>query len=98
MNSDTSHINILNVQKVSEQEKDKIMKEIETKTENKVIDSFRTGKIYSPLDGLSGLKPKKEETEKAIDMLTNILQSGANEFEKKVGRPMTYAEMRAMFG
>ena len=27
-----------------------------------------------------------------------IIQSGADEFEAKTGRPMTYSEMRAMFG
>ena len=30
--------------------------------------------------------------------LMNIMQSGANEFEKTMGRPMSYGEMRDMYG
>ena len=47
---------------------------------------------------------KMEETEKAkvlkttTDMLTNIMQNGADEFEKQMGRKMTYGEMREMYG
>jgi hypothetical protein len=32
------------------------------------------------------------------EVLTNIIQSGADEFKKKIGRQMTYSEMREMFG
>ena len=32
------------------------------------------------------------------DQLMNTLQNGAAEFESRVGRPMTYSEMRAMWG
>ena len=47
---------------------------------------------------------KMEETEKTkvlkttTDMLTNIMQNGADEFEKQMGRKMTYGEMREMYG
>ena len=30
--------------------------------------------------------------------LMNILQSGSDEFAKTMGRPMTYSEMREMYG
>jgi len=30
--------------------------------------------------------------------LENIMQSGADEFEKQTGRKMTYGEMRDMYG
>ena len=99
MNSDNTQVNnILHVQKISEQEKEKIMKEIEKNAENKVIDAAKTGKIYSPLDAVFGIRPQEEETKKTINTLMDIMQTGANEFESKVGRPMTYAEMRSMFG
>jgi hypothetical protein len=31
-------------------------------------------------------------------IILNPLQAGAKEFEERVGRPMTYSEMRAMWG
>ena len=30
--------------------------------------------------------------------LMNIISTGANEFKEKLGRPMTYAEMRSAYG
>jgi hypothetical protein len=33
-----------------------------------------------------------------INMLKDIMKSGANEFEKKTGRKMTYIEMRENYG
>ena len=32
------------------------------------------------------------------DALLQIIKDGDAEFEKEVGRPMTYAEMRQMYG
>jgi hypothetical protein len=32
------------------------------------------------------------------DKLINIIKEGGKEFEEKMGRPMTYAEMRDMYG
>ena len=32
------------------------------------------------------------------DNLSNIMQSGFNEFKKETGRQMTYSEMREMYG
>lgn len=32
------------------------------------------------------------------ETLKQIIRDGATEFEQKTGRPMTYSEMRAMFG
>ena len=34
-------------------------------------------------------------TEKSI---TDMLQQGSDEFKKETGRPMTYSEMRSMYG
>jgi len=33
-----------------------------------------------------------------VDMVSDVMSEGAKEFEKEVGRPMTYSEMRAMYG
>ena len=33
-----------------------------------------------------------------INMLKDIMKSGADEFEKKTGRKMTYIEMREIYG
>lgn len=34
----------------------------------------------------------------AKNTLLNIIKEGGKEFEQKMGRPMTYAEMRDMYG
>jgi hypothetical protein len=70
-----------------EDKKKKIMKEIELKTEKKVTSEILTGNITNPL-----------QKQNNIDILQKVLFSGASEFEKKMGRGMTYGEMREMFG
>jgi hypothetical protein len=37
-------------------------------------------------------------TQQTINNLQNVMQKGADEFEQKMGRPMTYSEMRSMYG
>jgi len=75
----------------------KIMKDIETKTEEKVLESYKTGKI-----NLNLLQKKAEEKESEMkqtcDALVNIMSQGADEFKSKTGRNMTYSEMRQMYG
>jgi hypothetical protein len=39
---------------------------------------------------------KKEET--ITDSIMSGMQKGASEFEKKIGLPMTYSEMRELWG
>jgi len=64
-----------------------IIKDIEIKTEKTVINNIQTGDIKIP--------PNDESTEK---ILKNIMKDGANEFKEKMGREMTYGEMREMYG
>lgn len=75
----------------------KIMKDIETKTEEKVLEGYKTGKI-----NLNLLQKKAEEKESEMkqtcDALVNIMSQGADEFKSKTGRNMTYSEMRQMYG
>ena len=70
-----------------ESKRKKIMKEIELKTEKKVVSEIVNGNISNPL-----------QKQNNIDILQKVLFSGASEFEKKMGRAMTYSEMREMFG
>ena len=70
---------------LSEKEKAQIMREIESKTEKEVISGIRQGKIQI-LKGEGG------------DIVSKIMEKSAMEFKEKVGREMTYSEMRAMFG
>jgi hypothetical protein len=58
------------------------MAEIETKTEKKVM--------KERLD--------KNSTKPAGDTLIGIMNEGTDEFKEKIGRNMTYSEMRQMFG
>jgi hypothetical protein len=63
------------------------MHTIEVKTENKVKELLSTNLPHTPNPSIT-----------MTNALTNIMKSGAQEFEEKTGRPMTYSEMRAMFG
>lgn len=59
-----------------------VMKELEERVNKKAVDICNEGK--------SSFDTMKE--------LSNLLKHGSDEFESKVGRPMTYAEMRQMWG
>ena len=50
----------------------------------------------SAADGLVKLVTAVQTNDPSI--LLNPMQAGAKEFEARVGRPMTYGEMRAMWG
>lgn len=52
--------------------------------------------MYS-LEELDNKKQKTEE-KKVSDILLNIMQEGNEQFQKNTGRPMTYLEMRQMYG
>lgn len=85
-------------EKITEEEKSAIMKSIETKTEERVKLATISGEIVNPINLLLGKPVTTTNAEASIVILQNIMQSGANEFENKVGRPMTYSEMREMYG
>ena len=72
---------------VTEDEKLRIMKDIEAKTENIVKNCILSEEIMNPIN-----------QDDAINILQNIMRSGGDEFKEKVGRPMTYSEMRDMWG
>ncbi len=40
----------------------------------------------------------REAARKGMESMMNLMNQGAKEFEERTGRPMTYAEMRSMFG
>lgn len=71
-----------------------VMKELETKVnaEGFNIHQVAMNQMFE--------NPKKttEIAKKTADALQNVMVDGAKEFEEKVGRKMTYAEMRAMWG
>ena len=41
---------------------------------------------------------KTDQTKDLGTSMIKIIKEGGKEFEQKVGRPMTYSEMREMFG
>ena len=76
-----------------------IMTDIESKTENMVLLGYKTGQLVTPDKIItSTCKPSNEQLQGSIQLLQGIMQQGSNEFEKRVGRPMTYSEMRQMYG
>jgi hypothetical protein len=94
----------INHTKVTNEEKIIIMKEIEAKTEKKVKNLILSEEILNPINfslGKNETQTKPEDqtnSENTINILQNIMLSGSDEFKEKVGRPMTYSEMREMFG
>lgn len=84
---------------------DQVIADISAKTEKKVIESIQSGKVILPKVTLTA-KAKlpndknfsKEAAKKGADIMMEFMQAGNKEFEERTGRPMTYAEMRAMYG
>jgi hypothetical protein len=73
------------------------MKQIELEAESKVIQGYKSGEITLPNvsdDGSATLK----DPNKQLNFLQNIMAEGAKKFEAAAGRPMSYSEMRQMFG
>jgi hypothetical protein len=73
------------------------MKQIELEAESKVIQGYNSGEIKLPIvsdDGIASLK----DPNKQLNFLQNIIAEGAKKFEAAAGRPMSYSEMRQMFG
>ena len=77
---------------VSEKEKQAFMKTIEKTTEKVVSLAMKNGMIVSPLNA----DPKKVED--SANLLVGIMNVGAEAFQEKMGRQMSYSEMRQMYG
>lgn len=77
---------------VSEKEKIAIMKTIEKRTEKVVEIGIKKGLIVSPFNA----DPKKVED--SSNLLVGMMNVGAEAFQEKMGRQMTYGEMRSMYG
>jgi len=69
------------------------MKEIELKTEKKIVNGLATGEITNPILEKNSTKQQNNQ-----DVLISILSNSSNEFKEKMGRNMTYSEMREMYG
>lgn len=70
------------------------MKQIELEAESKVIQGYKTGEITLPIVSDSGSATVKDN----MNFLQNIMEEGSKKFEAATGRPMSYSEMRQMFG
>jgi hypothetical protein len=66
-------------------------------TEDKKLEKLM---IKLEKEGMEDIKElqKKEGMIPTEQSLTNLLQKGADEFEKEIGRKMSYGEMREMYG
>lgn len=84
---------------ILEEEKLKIMKEIEIKTENKIKGLYETGELIPPLPiALGTIEITPEQCNQQMALLDEIMKVGADEFKQKMGRNMSWSEMRMMFG
>lgn len=80
--------------KLNEESKKKtIMKEIELKTEKKIIELSHINQITNPIFEKNQIQQLNNQ-----DALQSILSNSSNEFREKMGRNMTYSEMREMYG
>jgi hypothetical protein len=73
--------------------KEKFMKDLELKTEKKVMEGFISKQISNPL-----LKKNESNLKQEQDVLQSILANSSNEFKEKMGRNMSYSEMRQLYG
>lgn len=89
------------------EKKEDVIQDISAKTEKAVKALYASKEIAPPISGLSVskdgtlkavLNTDKANTEKSMKVLKNLMANGAKEFEERTGRPMTYSEMRAMYG
>jgi hypothetical protein len=72
------------------------MRQIELETEAKVIQGYKNGDIQlMPI--ISG-NVEPNDVNKQMNFLKNIMEEGAKKFEAAAGRPMSYSEMRQMYG
>jgi hypothetical protein len=84
---------------LTDEEKFNLMKEIEIKTEKKMVELYETGQLIPPLPiALGAIDITPEVGKQQMDLLEKTMQVGADEFKQKMGRNMTYSEMRMMFG
>jgi hypothetical protein len=72
------------------------MRQIELETEAKVIEGYRSGDIQLLPIMLGNAEPNIVNSQ--TNFLKNIMEEGAKKFEAAAGRPMSYSEMRQMFG
>lgn len=79
--------------KEEEEEEKRIKKEIEIKTVKILLQGIESGKITNPILEKDQVKQGHNQ-----DLILTVLSSGAKEFKEKMGREMTYGEMREMFG
>jgi hypothetical protein len=72
-------------------------------TRSKTMNSNNSNNLTQIMDNISNnVNPKTASEGLALlskpDDLISRLQSGSDQFQAQTGRPMTYSEMRAMFG
>lgn len=85
--------------KLTAEEKFNLMKEIEIKTENKMKELYEMGQLIPPLPiALGTVEITPEVGQHQLDILEQTMRVGTDEFKQKMGRNMTYSEMRMMFG
>ena len=81
---------------------EEIMKDIESKTEAKLMEGYKTEKVSLPALLTNPTTPTSptqiNKAKESIVFLESIMQEGAKEFKEKTGRNMTYSEMRQMYG
>lgn len=56
------------------------------------------GKVINNGNFTGSQSNNRAAAEKGMEFMMNFMNQGAKEFEERTGRPMTYAEMRSMFG
>jgi hypothetical protein len=68
---------------------------INTTYQNKILEKEVKDEIERKgLNAIRALSPK----EKSIDSILKIMKEGDAEFKSKIGRELSYAEMREMYG
>ena len=72
-----------------------LMKKLEKEGEAKLLHAYVTGEI---VDIPTSPNESTAAAQHNINCLNHIMETGMEEFKEKTGRPMTYAEMRSVYG
>jgi hypothetical protein len=94
-NTSSTNSNIMRLS--SDPTTDKIMRELEKKAETQLAELMSPVANSNPIEKLAFVS-SQSKTPDFGDKLVSIMSQGANEFQEKTGRKMTYSEMRSMYG
>lgn len=95
MNYTTSYHSSKTLLLSSDPKTNAVMESIEKKTAQKVSELMVPDVTMEPISKIGSVQNKGSDFG---EKLVSVMSQGATEFEQKMGRKMTYSEMRSIYG